>query len=66
MPSPARFNYRTVNYAKVYYACGRCDGKNTKPEGKEYGPYSVSKTLVKIEAEKPDPKIEVQEVRTAF
>ena len=54
-----------VNYAKVYYACGRCDATSTK-EGKkvkEYGPCSVSRTLVKMDVSEHDPKIEVEEVR---
>ena len=61
----SRFKYRVVNYSKVYYACGRCDGTGTKTGDMEYGPYAISKTLKVITPEEHDPKQKVEEVRIA-
>ncbi len=33
-----RFKYRVVNYAKVYYACGHCDGSGNSEGQMEFGP----------------------------
>ena len=57
-----RFKYRVVNYAKVYYACGHCDGSGNSEGQMEFGPYAISKSLTPLNVTKPDPKIKVEEV----
>ncbi|XP_063686175.1 uncharacterized protein LOC134819945 [Bolinopsis microptera] len=56
-----KFKYRVVNYSKVYYACGHCDGSGNGEGQMEFGPYAISKSLTSLNVTKPDPKIKVEE-----
>ena len=63
----ARFKYRVVNYAKVYYACGHCDGSGNVKGQEEKGAYAISKSLKQLTGlEKHDPKQKVEEVRFEY